>query len=139
MSELSEPSEAIAASAPAPRTHRIGEVAEANGLSLRSLRHWDEVGLLTPSGRTAGGFREYTDADLERLLLIRRMKPLGYTLEQMGELLAVVDDVDAPGRASTLATWLDDARTRQEDLHRKAGMADEFVERLAGVAADASV
>ncbi|TPW74112.1 MerR family transcriptional regulator [Schumannella soli] len=145
MSGLAEPDAAAGVpgahaepGSPAPRAYRIGEVAEANGLSLRSLRHWDEIGLLVPSGRTVGGFREYTDADLERLLLIRRMKPLGYSLEQMGELLDVVDEVDAPGRPAALAAWLDDARERQAELRRKAGMADEFVERLAHVVADAS-
>jgi hypothetical protein len=47
----------------------IGEVAARTELSLRSLRHWDEVGLLRPSGRTDGGFRLYTEADVEKILL----------------------------------------------------------------------
>lgn len=60
-------------------------------MSLRTLRHYDEIGLLQPSGRSDGGFRLYTEEDLERLLVIRRMKPLGFTLEEMHEVMGVVD------------------------------------------------
>ena len=70
---------------------QIGELAERAEMSLRTIRHYDEVGLLKPSARTDGGFRLYTEQDLARLLVIRRMKPLGYTLEEMGAVLRVVD------------------------------------------------
>ena len=66
---------------------QIGELAERTELSLRTLRHYDEIGLLEPSGRSEGGFRAYTEGDYERLMLIRRMKPFGYSREQMGYLL----------------------------------------------------
>ena len=45
----------------------IGEVARHTGLSNRMLRHYDSLGLVRPTGRTSGGYREYSDADLERL------------------------------------------------------------------------
>ncbi len=48
----------------APTTMHIGELADRTGLSNRTIRHYDEVGLLHPSGRTEGGFRLYTDTDL---------------------------------------------------------------------------
>ncbi|WP_106401297.1 MerR family transcriptional regulator [Actinocorallia populi] len=76
---------------------QIGEVAETTGLSLRTIRHYDEAGLVAPSGRSPGGFRLYTRADVDRLLLIRRMKPLGFTLEQMRDLLDVADRLETPG------------------------------------------
>ena len=76
-------------------TMRIGDVAERTSLSLRTLRHYDDLGLVSPSARTHGGFRLYTDDDVSRLMLVRRMKPLGYSLEEMRELLAVVDAVRA--------------------------------------------
>lgn len=72
-------------------THQIGEVAEAVGLSLRTIRHYGEVGLAPPSGRSAGGFRLYTDEDIERLALIKRMKPLDFSLEEMRDLLDAKD------------------------------------------------
>lgn len=82
---------------------RIGRVADLTGLSLRTLRHYDEIGLVSPSSHTEGGFRLYTALDVKRLLLIRRMKPLGYTLEQMQETLASVDLVSgAPIKPSHL-------------------------------------
>ncbi|RVX41398.1 DNA-binding transcriptional MerR regulator [Nonomuraea polychroma] len=69
----------------------IGQVAARTGLSLRTIRHYDEVSLVRPSARSRGGFRLYTEADVARLMVIRRMKPLGFTLEEMGELLAITD------------------------------------------------
>ena len=82
---------------------KIGEVAEATGLSIRTLRHYDELGLVVPSGHTAGGFRLYTDDDVERLLLVRRMKPLGFSLERMKQFLQATD-VLAAGRRGPEAT-----------------------------------
>jgi MerR family copper efflux transcriptional regulator len=70
---------------------QIGEVADAVGLSLRTIRHYEEVGLVPPSGRTNGGFRLYTDADVARLRLVKHMKPLEFTLEELRDLLRVRD------------------------------------------------
>jgi MerR family transcriptional regulator, copper efflux regulator len=112
----------------------IGEVAERLGLSHRTLRHYDEVGLVPPSGRTEGGFRLYGERDVERLLLIRRMKPLGFALEEMGQLLAVVDRLerdpaDAEAR-ERLAEFVTQTAERREALARQVAMADEFARRL---------
>ena len=74
---------------------QIGEVATRVGLSLRTIRHWDEVGLVVPSERTAGGFRLYTEADVERLLFIKTLKPLEFSIDQIRELLTVIDDIRA--------------------------------------------
>ncbi|MDQ1076104.1 MULTISPECIES: MerR family transcriptional regulator [Microbacterium] len=116
------------------RTMQIGELAERTGMSIRTLRHYDEIGLLRPSARSEGGFRLYTADDEARLLLIRRMKPLGYSLEQMGELLAVVDGLDAapgdPALEARLADIRDEAILRRDDLRRKLAAADEFVAQL---------
>lgn len=73
------------------RMHQIGEVADAVGLSLRTIRHWDEVDLVPPSGRSAGGFRLYTDADIERLRLVKSLKPLDLSLDDIGDLLDTRD------------------------------------------------
>ena len=74
---------------------QIGEVAGRVGLSLRTIRHWGELGLAAPSGRSPGGFRLYTQADVERLMLLKTLKPLDFSLEQLRELLAVMDAVAA--------------------------------------------
>jgi MerR family transcriptional regulator, copper efflux regulator len=70
---------------------QIGEVTERVGLSLRTLRYYEEVGLVAPSARTDGGFRLYSEADVQRLLLIRSMKAFDLTLEEMGALVEVLD------------------------------------------------
>ncbi len=115
------------------RTMHIGELAERTGLSLRTLRHYDEVGLVSASGRTEGGFRLYTQDDYERLMLIRRMKPLGFTLEEMAALLDALDagDEDPERRATTLERFTAEARERREALAKQLAMADEFLKLLA--------
>ncbi len=120
-----------------PAVLQIGEVAARTELSLRSLRHWEEVGLLRPSGRSAGGFRLYTEADVEKVLVIRRMKPLGFTLEEMGvamrDIETLRDSGAAEGRAAArerLALLLAQAGERREKLERQVAMADEFIAQL---------
>ncbi|GAA1183616.1 MerR family transcriptional regulator [Pseudonocardia alaniniphila] len=83
---------------------QIGEAAERVGLSLRTIRHWDEVGLVVPSARSAGGFRLYTEADIERLALVKTLKPLDFSLEQMRELLATTDALAADSGTDDAAT-----------------------------------
>jgi MerR family copper efflux transcriptional regulator len=126
-------------SVPAAAFMHIGEVATRTELSLRSLRHWEEVGLLRPSGRTDGGFRLYTEDDVEKILVIRRMKPLGFSLDQMkdvmGDLEVLVDPTaaDDARRAARLRldAIRDDAVERRARLARQVEMADEFVGLLA--------
>lgn len=114
---------------------QIGELAAIAGMSLATLRHYDEVGLVSPSRRSPGGFRLYSEADVERLLLIRRMKPLGYSVDEMRQVLLAVDELERGGAVSDEAlSRLDDilagARDRRADLARKLGMADEFIDLL---------
>ena len=117
-----------------PATLHIGAVAERTGLSLRTLRHYDDVGLLPPRARSEGGFRLYTTDDVDRLLLIRRMKPLGFTLEEMADLLGVVaalkDDSDDAAARRRLDDHLRSAEERREKLARTLDMADEFIALL---------
>jgi MerR family transcriptional regulator, copper efflux regulator len=68
---------------------QIGEVAERVGLSLRTVRHYEEVGLVIPVSRTHGNFRLYDSDAVARLLVIKQMKPLDFTLEEMRELLTL--------------------------------------------------
>jgi DNA-binding transcriptional MerR regulator len=118
-------------------TMHIGELAEKTDLSLRTIRHYDEIGLLKASGRTEGGFRLYTQNDLSRLILIRRMKPLGFSLEEMMELLVIIDTLqggspgsDSPTVRSELDRFISEAVVRREKLYAQLGMADEFLDLL---------
>lgn len=106
---------------------QIGEVAERTGLSFRTLRHYDEIGLLSPSARSEGGFRLYTGDDVDRLLVIRRMKPLGYSLEEM---LTVMRTIEGAADARALEPVLTEAHERRERLRRHLEMADEFIALL---------
>jgi DNA-binding transcriptional MerR regulator len=78
---------------------QIGEVAERVGVSLRTVRYYEEQGLLAPKTRTAGGFRLYSDDQIERLELIKQMKPLGFTVEETRALLQARDVLHDPGAA----------------------------------------
>ncbi|SNC73394.1 MerR HTH family regulatory protein [Kytococcus aerolatus] len=77
-----------------PLAH-IGEVAERTGLSHRTIRYYEEMGLVVPSARTEGGFRLYSEADVERLQLITPMKPLGFSIDEIRELLDALDTLAA--------------------------------------------
>ncbi|MFB7800298.1 MerR family transcriptional regulator [Isoptericola sp. NPDC056134] len=122
---------------PAATLH-IGAVASRTELSLRTLRHYDEVGLVRPSARSEGGFRLYTEDDVERLLLVRRMKPLGFTLEEMAELLEItdaleagtLDDAGAGDARARLDGYRAAAEERRAGLARRLAMADEFIALL---------
>lgn len=121
-------------------THvQIGDVAERTGLSLRTIRWYEEVGLVPPSARTSGGFRLYTEADIERLELVKRMKPLDFTLEEMRDLLTTVDQLDDPATPAAqqsalrerLVMYRELADQRVEALRTQVANAEMFAQSLA--------
>ncbi|MCV9996356.1 MerR family transcriptional regulator [Paeniglutamicibacter sp. ZC-3] len=118
------------------RTMHIGDLAEATGLSQRTIRHYDEVGLLPATTRSEGGFRIYTESDLQRMLVIRSMKPLGFTLEEMGELLDTVDllatDPNDPETRARLAGFIDQANAKRDKLALNLSRANSFIRDLQG-------
>ena len=65
------------------RTYQVKDVARLTGVSVRTLHHYDAIGLLVPGGRTAAGYRLYTDADLLRLQQILIGRELGLPLEDI--------------------------------------------------------
>jgi len=92
--------------------YTVGRVAEIAGVTVRTLHHYDEIGLLTPGDRSSAGYRRYDDADLERLQQILLYRELGFTLE---EITAILDD---PAVA---------ARTH---LRRQHGLLQDRIARL---------
>src|SRR5262245_5841929 len=78
-----------------PRTGRegtemdytVGRAAEIAGVTVRTLHHYDEIGLLSPGGRSGAGYRRYDDVDLERLQHIMFYRELGFALEEIAEIL----------------------------------------------------
>ncbi|GAA1882662.1 MerR family transcriptional regulator [Williamsia serinedens] len=78
---------------------RVGRLAELTGLTVRTLHHYDELGLVRPSRRTAAGYRLYDDTDVERLYRVIALRQLGLPLERIAEVLD-----DAASLESTLCT-----------------------------------
>ena len=115
---------------------QIGEVAQATSLSIRTIRWYGEVGLVEPSARSKGGFRLYTQADVERLQLVKRMKPLEFTLEEMRDLLGVVDELEQADEQRTqelldrLAAYSDAVQVRLQHLERQVEVARGFGDEL---------
>jgi DNA-binding transcriptional MerR regulator len=68
-------------------TWKVGRLAEASGLTVRTLHHWDSIGLLSPSQRTTGGHREYTEEDLGRLYQVLALRSLGLALDTIAVCL----------------------------------------------------
>ncbi|MGO2138900.1 MAG: MerR family transcriptional regulator [Leucobacter sp.] len=89
---------------------RIGEVARRSGVSARMLRHYERLGLLAPAARTAGGYRDYDEADLMRLTQIEGLRALGMSLVQVSEAL----DGEAAGPEALIADLAEQARARIE-------------------------
>ena len=122
-------------------------MATRTGLSHQTLRHWDEVGLVTPSARSDGGFRLYSESDVQRLLVIRRMKPLEFSLDEMGRLLDSLDLLSKPGvdeqaREEAAAFVVDCHRRAEESIERlrtRLGYAAELTEVLAREARRVSI
>ncbi|MBB3326774.1 MerR family transcriptional regulator [Microlunatus antarcticus] len=122
-----------------PVQMQIGQVAELTEVSVRTLRHWEEAGLVTPSARSTGGFRLYTADDVARLRTIRRMKPLGFTLDEMKQMLVSLDVLDDPtatpeARAAAVAFVVDCHARAVEScstLRRQLAYAEEFRDLLA--------
>jgi MerR family copper efflux transcriptional regulator len=115
---------------------QIGQVAEQTGLSLRTIRFYEENGLVLPTARSEGGFRLYSEADVARLLVVKRMKPLGFTLEQMQELLTLLHDLDhaTSGRVELverLRMFHEAATARVTALREQLAVAEGFAGTLA--------
>ena len=99
---------------------RIGELARQSGLSADAIRFYESQQLLPAARRSAAGYRQFGDDDLRRLNFIRRAKRLGFTLPEIGELLALsasVDD-DMGALRNNVAQKLADVERRLAELRR---------------------
>ena len=114
---------------------QIGDVAERTGLSLRTVRYYEEVGLLPAAERSPGGFRLYREDAVQRLLVVKRMKPLDLSLEQVRELLDLLDRPGDDGVRDRLAGYrarLDAAVRTLEDRLVGARELAELLDVRAG-------
>jgi DNA-binding transcriptional MerR regulator len=115
---------------------QIGQVADRTGLSLRTIRFYEENGLVRPTSRSDGGFRLYSEDDVARLEVIKRMKPLGFRLEEMQELLDLLAGlIEHPGDAALvdrLRMFHEAATARVHALREQLAVAEHFAADLAG-------
>jgi DNA-binding transcriptional MerR regulator len=114
---------------------QIGQVADRTGLSLRTIRFYEENGLVRPTSRTDGGFRLYSEDDVARLEVIKRMKPLGFSIEEMQELLTLLAVLTrSPGDAALvdrLRMFHEAATARVHALREQLTVAEGFAGTLA--------
>jgi MerR family copper efflux transcriptional regulator len=105
----------------------IGAAAKASGLSAKMIRYYESIGLLKAAGRSANGYRHYSPAELQQLSFIKRARLLGFTLEEVGKLLALWQNGQ---RASSdvkalAAVHIDDLNRRISEL---VGLRDTLQE-----------
>ncbi|GAA3497441.1 MerR family transcriptional regulator [Streptomyces prasinosporus] len=105
-------------------SYSVGQVAGFAGVTVRALHHYDDIGLLVPSGRSRAGHRRYGDADLDRLQQILFYRELGFPLEEVAVLL---DDPDADPRAH-LRRQHELLTARIERLQRMAAAVEHAME-----------
>ena len=117
---------------------QIGEVVERVSLSLRTVRYYEEIGLVVPAQRSGRNFRLYTEDQVQRLLVIKQMKPLGFSVQEMRDLLEAFDVLArAESGAQARAAAAERVRefsaitgSRIEELRQQLERAEDFAQRL---------
>ena len=113
---------------------QIGELAAASGVSAKMIRHYESIGLLPRPARRDSGYRDYGPADLHRVKFVRRAKDLGFSVEQMRELLRLWADrsrTSAEVKSLALA-HVTDLEHRAEALAEVAGALRTLAEACHG-------
>lgn len=109
----------------------IGEAATASGVSAKMIRHYERIGLVRESGRTPAGYRQYEARDVHLLRFVRRARDLGFSLDQIGQLLSLWED---PARASADVKRLAEAHIA--DLDARIAALSEMRATLVTLARD---
>ena len=108
---------------------QIGDLAERAGVSTRTIRYYEELGILGPEERSSGGFRRYCDDQLRRLQMIQGLKCLGFELEQIRQLFTLRNDAETGGELAHQMTAI--LQGQQEAIDAKIQQYVELRERTA--------
>jgi DNA-binding transcriptional MerR regulator len=111
------------------RLIRVGEVAERLEVSPRTVKYYEELGLVEPGERSSGGFRLYGSREIERLERILRMKSIGYSLAAIRELLLVRDTAQEADRVTVLRTATRHLREREREASERVLKIREDLQR----------
>jgi len=113
---------------------KISNAAAASGCHLETIRYYERINLMPSPGRTASGYREYSEADVDRLRFITRGRDLGFSLEEIRSLLRLAQDPDIScSEVDQIARkHLGDILIRLEDLQRMARELERTIDHCGG-------
>ena len=116
------------------KTLSIGKVAKATGIKVVTLRYYEQRGLVPSPSRTGGNYRVYTEESLRRLRFIRRCRDLGFTLDQVRELLRLSSQKNQECSEVDRITrrHLTNVEAKIADLKRLAGVLRKISSRCRG-------
>lgn len=103
----------------------IGQASKASGVSAKMIRHYEQIGLLPQVTRTQANYRIYSLNDVHRLRFVKRGRALGFSIEEIGELLALWDDVSRPSSEVKRI-----AQAHVADLRKRIAEMQTMVETL---------
>ena len=99
-------------------TMKIGRLAKLTGVNIDAIRYYERHGLLPPPARRPSGYREYDGSEIDRLRFIRRAKRLGFTLNEIADLLVLSQGADMGAVRDAALTKLADVEARIRELQR---------------------
>ncbi len=111
---------------------RIGEVADRAGVPVKTIRYYEDIGVLAPSARSSSGYRDLDESVLDRLAFIRAAQGVGLTLGEIRGIVALRDDGDAPcghvldllrARSAEIDRRVSELRSLQRELKRLVARA----------------
>ena len=106
---------------------RIGDMARKTNTSIRTIRYYEEMGLVSPSNRSTGGFREYNKENLDKVVIIQKLKALGLTLSEIKELFTIKKKTLYGGEA---------AKKIYDFFDKRSVEIDEKLEKLGQIKTD---
>jgi DNA-binding transcriptional MerR regulator len=106
---------------------QIGDLASKAGVTTRTIRYYEELGIIEPQERTEGGFRLYAEPQLRRLRIIQSLKDLGFELERIRQLFSLKADSNTGGELAR--SLIDHLQWQQRELDTRIAHYQSMQER----------